>query len=90
MRIWPGIKFGLSHRQPLKDEGERQHPDAGNQPADHDRNGSSTCGHILRQAEDAGTHHSVDDEGGQQPDAKLGRGRRCRFGNGTDLGKADR
>ena len=64
--IGTGVERRFSGRQALIDEGQRQHADAGDQPADDDGTRRCALGHVLRQAENAAANHRTHDEGNKR------------------------
>ena len=61
--IGTGIEIRLSDGKALIDEGQHQHADARDDPADEDRARRRATRHVARQIEDAAADHRADDQG---------------------------
>ena len=67
--IHPGIQLGFAVGQGLEHEGEGQHADGGDRPADQYRAHFGPCGHVLRQGENPPADHRAHHQGDQRAEA---------------------
>ena len=77
------VDVGLALRECLEHEGEHQHADPGDQPADEEWTGGRAPGHLGGQGEDAAPDHGAHHQGGEggqcQPDHRTTFGRLRRY-----------
>jgi len=70
VRVDAGIQFGLAVGQVLEHEGQHQHAQPADHPADQGHARAGAARDVLRQREDAGTDHRPDHQGSQRGQAK--------------------
>ena len=66
-----GVQLGLADREVLEDEGEHQHPCAGDRPRDQRAEDARRDAEAGRKREDARTDHPTDHHRGERGDAHL-------------------
>ncbi|CRM34578.1 hypothetical protein [Pseudomonas sp. 24 E 13] len=72
--VHAGIQFRLAVGQGLEYEGQGQHADRGDRPADQHSAHASACGHVLRQGKDPTADHRTHHQGDQGTEPKFLRG----------------